>query len=216
MNSPDVGFDTLPDLDGSILEQDGGDWVMIEVRRIPPSVRVQDGIRYSLSLHDKYGTRVMGYDKAHAVKPPKKFKFAGQRLPYDHRHRTSSDKCAPYAFESAQRLLEATFLVGPHLTSGAFVEALPPFRSIELGVFAVYPSRRHLTWKVRVLIDFPIDAFRMRAWPLLGAVVPPGGTTERKVTRGGRGCSETRRSKPDQSSESLPCRGCGQTSAEIG
>ena len=95
MNSPDVGLDTLLDLDGSILEQEGGYWIKIEVRRIPPSVDAQHGIRYSLSLHDKYGTRVLGYDNAHAVKPPKKFKFAGQRLPYDHRHRTSSDKGVP-------------------------------------------------------------------------------------------------------------------------
>lgn len=43
------------------------------------------------------------------MKPPKKFKFSGQRLPYDHRHRTSSDKGVPYAFESAQRLLEDFF-----------------------------------------------------------------------------------------------------------
>lgn len=109
MNSPDVGLDTLLDLDGSILEQEGGYWIKIEVRRIPPSLDAQHGIRYSLSLHDKYGTRVLGYDNAHAVKPPKKFKFAGQRLPYDHRHRTSSDKGVPYAFESAQRLLEDFF-----------------------------------------------------------------------------------------------------------
>jgi hypothetical protein len=43
------------------------------------------------------------------VKPPKKFKFAGQRLPYDHRHRTSGDKGVPYAFESAYRLLKDFF-----------------------------------------------------------------------------------------------------------
>ena len=109
MNVPDVGLDTLLDLDGSILEQEGGYWIRIEVRRIPSSEHVHHGIRYSLSLHDKYGTRVLGYDNAHAVKPPKKFKFAGQRLPYDHRHRTSSDKGVPYAFESAHRLLEDFF-----------------------------------------------------------------------------------------------------------
>ena len=45
----------------------------------------------------------------HAVKPPKKFKLAGQRLPSDHRHRTSNDKGVPYAFESADRLLEDFF-----------------------------------------------------------------------------------------------------------
>jgi hypothetical protein len=60
-------------------------------------------------LHDKFGARILGYDNAHAVKPPKKFKFAGRRLPYDHRHRTSSDIGVPYAFESANGLLEDFF-----------------------------------------------------------------------------------------------------------
>jgi hypothetical protein len=43
------------------------------------------------------------------VKPPKKFRFAGQRLPYDHRHRTTSDIGVTCAFESALRLLEDFF-----------------------------------------------------------------------------------------------------------
>ena len=109
MTGPDIGLTTLLDLDGSILEQDGGFWIKIEARRVPPSEQALHGIRYSLTLHDKLGTRVLGYDNAHGVKPPKKFKFAGQRLPYDHRHRTSSDKGVPYAFESAYRLLEDFF-----------------------------------------------------------------------------------------------------------
>ena len=109
MNSPDVGLDTLLDLDGSILEQEGGYWIKIEVRRIPPSEHARHGIRYSLTLHNRYGNRVLGYDNAHAVKPPKKFKFVGRRLPYDHRHRTASDKGEPYVFESAHRLLEDFF-----------------------------------------------------------------------------------------------------------
>lgn len=45
----------------------------------------------------------------HAVKPPKRFKFAGQRPPYDHSHRTSIDKGVPYTFASAQQLLEDFF-----------------------------------------------------------------------------------------------------------
>jgi hypothetical protein len=53
--------------------------------------------------------RRLGYDNAHALKPPKKLKFAGRRLPYDHRHRTASDKGVPYVFESAHRLLEDFF-----------------------------------------------------------------------------------------------------------
>ena len=109
MNSPEVGLNTILDLDGSILEQEGGYWIKIEARRVPASEHALHGIRYSLTLHDKYGTRVLGYDNAHAVKPLKRFKFAGQRLPYDHRHRTSRDKGVPYVFESAHRLLEDFF-----------------------------------------------------------------------------------------------------------
>jgi len=32
MSSPDIGLDTLLDLDGNILEQEGGYWIKIEVR----------------------------------------------------------------------------------------------------------------------------------------------------------------------------------------
>jgi hypothetical protein len=109
VRSPDIGLQTLLELDGSVLEQESGFWVKVEARQVPVSEHTPHRIRYSLTLHDKYGTRVLGYDNAHAVKPPKKFKFAGQRLPYDHRHGSSSDKGVPYAFESAQRLLEDFF-----------------------------------------------------------------------------------------------------------
>jgi hypothetical protein len=51
----------------------------------------------------------LGYGNAHAVKPPKKFKFAERRLAYDHCHRTTGDKGIPYAFESADRLLKDFF-----------------------------------------------------------------------------------------------------------
>ena len=102
-------LETLLELDGSVLEQENGFWIKVEVRSVEASEHVPHGIRYSLTLHDKYGMRVLGYDNAHAVKPPKKFKFSGRRLPYDHRHRASSDTGVPYLFESPQRLLEDFF-----------------------------------------------------------------------------------------------------------
>lgn len=108
-NAPDPGLETLLELDGSILEQEGGFWMKVDVKQVKASDRMPHGIRYSLTLHDRHGTRVLGYDNAHAVKPPRKFKYSGTRLPYDHKHRTSSDQGVPYAFESAQRLLEDFF-----------------------------------------------------------------------------------------------------------
>ena len=103
------GLETLLELDGSVLEQEDGYWIKVEVRAVVASEDIPHGIRYSLTLHDRYGARVLGYDNAHAVKLPKKFKFAGCRFPYDHRHRTSSNKGVPYLFESPQRLLEDFF-----------------------------------------------------------------------------------------------------------
>ena len=44
------------------------------------------------------------------------------------------------------------------------MDVLHQYRSLELGVYAVYPSRKHLTPKVRVLIDFLVESFRVRAW----------------------------------------------------
>lgn len=77
----------------------------------------------------------------------------------------SGDTCCAAAVQHQGIVLQPSFLVAPHLASGALVELLPQYRSIELGVYAVYPSRKHLTTKVRALVDFLVDAFRMRAWP---------------------------------------------------
>lgn len=77
----------------------------------------------------------------------------------------SGDTCCAAALQHQGIVLQPTFLVGPHLASGALREILPDWHAGELGVHAVYPSRKHLTPKVRVLIDFLVDAFRMRAWP---------------------------------------------------
>lgn len=99
-----------------------------------------------------------------------RWEFAGPEGPVGvtvtPRMRTNSgDTCCAAALQHQGLVLQPTFLVGTHLASGALVEVLPEYRSLEFGVFAVYPSRKHLTPKVRVLIDFLVDAFRMRAWP---------------------------------------------------
>jgi DNA-binding transcriptional LysR family regulator len=81
------------------------------------------------------------------------------------RMRTNSgDTCCAAALHHQGIVLQPSFLVATHLASGALIEVLPTFRSIELGVYAVYPSRKNLTPKVRSLIDFLVEAFRMRVW----------------------------------------------------
>lgn len=105
----DPVIDTLLDLDRSILDQADGYWIKIEARRSMISGEIPHGIRYSLTLHEPYGKRILGYDNAHAVKPPKKFKYAGRILAFDHQHRHVSDHGIPYEFKDAQQLLNDFF-----------------------------------------------------------------------------------------------------------
>lgn len=106
----DYTIDTLLELNGEILGQDKGYFVKIEAHRVAVTVDIPHGIRYSLTLHNKYGTRVLGFDNAHAVKPPNKHKYSGsKRLPHDHKHRTQSDKGVPYEFDNAAQLLTDFF-----------------------------------------------------------------------------------------------------------
>lgn len=105
----DPGLTTLLDLDGEILNQGNGYWVEIRAWTVEPTKSIPHGLRYSLSLHDRSGTRIMGFDNAHVAKAPKGFQYAGRRLPYDHRHRHASDKGVPYGFKDAYQLLKDFF-----------------------------------------------------------------------------------------------------------
>ena len=56
--------------------------------------------------------------------------------------------------------LRSTWDVGPELRAGKLALVLPDYRaSKDVGLFAVYPSRRFLPAKVRVLIDFLADLY---------------------------------------------------------
>lgn len=109
MKHLDAGISTLLDLNGQIIDQGDGFWIKIDAWQVVASADIPHGIRYSLTLHEPYGKRILGYDNAHAIKPPKKFKFAGVRLPYDHRHRHVSDRGVPYEFRDAYQLLSDFF-----------------------------------------------------------------------------------------------------------
>lgn len=109
MSKEDAGLETLLLLNGEIYDQGNGYWLKIEAWRVAANERVPHGVRYALTLHDRYGTRLLGFDNAHAVKPTKRQRHTGRRLAYDHRHRHVRDKGVPYEFTSAQQLLEDFF-----------------------------------------------------------------------------------------------------------
>ncbi len=102
-------LETLLDLDGFIIEQVHGCWVKFEVRLTPKTITVPHGIRYSLTLHNQHGERIMGFDNAHAVKIKNKSKYQGRKT-YDHRHRHSKDEGIPYDFVDAHQLIKDFWL----------------------------------------------------------------------------------------------------------
>ncbi|MBI5279697.1 MAG: LysR family transcriptional regulator [Burkholderiales bacterium] len=68
-------------------------------------------------------------------------------------HTNSGDTCRAAALQHQGIVLQPAFLVGDDLEEGSLVEVLPAYRSFELGVYAVYPTRKHVPPKVRLLMD---------------------------------------------------------------
>ncbi len=77
----------------------------------------------------------------------------------------NGDTCRAGALQHQGIVLQPTFLVGEDLRSGALVELMPEFRSIELGIHALYPTRKHVSPKVRLLLDFLVESFKAPRWP---------------------------------------------------
>ena len=98
----------LLDLHDQILDQEDGYWVKIEAWVVDTSEAIPHGIRYSLTLHDPLGERILGYDNAHAVKVKGK-KYSGRRVQFDHKHRNQRDLGIPYEFIDAYQLLADFF-----------------------------------------------------------------------------------------------------------
>jgi DNA-binding transcriptional LysR family regulator len=55
-------------------------------------------------------------------------------------------------------IFQPHFIVGEDIDAGRLVRLLPEWQSAELGVYAVYPSRKHLSAKVRTFVDFMVAA----------------------------------------------------------
>jgi DNA-binding transcriptional LysR family regulator len=54
--------------------------------------------------------------------------------------------------------------VAGDLRAGTLVEVLPRWKTLELGIYAVYPTRKHVLPKVRLLIDHLAQALASRDW----------------------------------------------------
>lgn len=76
----------------------------------------------------------------------------------------NGDTCLAAARAGQGVMLQPSFLVGPDLAAGKLVEVLPKWHAGALGIHAVYPSRRHLLPKTRLLVDFLAESLRDPPW----------------------------------------------------
>src|SRR3990167_5636714 len=102
----DDSLENLLDLDGTryIIDDGLGLWVKFEAKKVSKISRKQ-GIKYSLSLHDRHNKRIMGFDNAHEIKYGGKQNVAPLKT-YDHWHFDENDKGRPYQYKNAEKLME--------------------------------------------------------------------------------------------------------------
>lgn len=79
-------------------------------------------------------------------------------------HANNGDTCVAAALQDQGIVLQPDFLVHEALRDGRLQQLLGNYQTVELGVYAVYSSRRQLPLKLRVLIDFLVEAFQRPAW----------------------------------------------------
>lgn len=103
MEKEDETLVSLLHLDGEIFPMDSGFWTKFEAYRVHPEPHIPHGVRYSLTLHDRYNRRVLGFDNAHAVKSVRKG-YGTRRITWDHKH--ECDRISVYEYKSASQLLE--------------------------------------------------------------------------------------------------------------
>jgi Family of unknown function (DUF6516) len=71
--------------------------IRFRIVEVEESATRPHGLKYSFTLHDVDGTRLLGFDNAHGL---------ARTLVYDHRHRfRRAAELVPYEFKSADKLI---------------------------------------------------------------------------------------------------------------
>ena len=109
MSGADWNLQTLLDMDGQRGEIGGGYWYKIEARRVDVSPSVPHGVKYSLTLHEPMGLRVLGIDNAHRpnLTGAEGKSASRRRVEYDHEH--TGRRIIAYEYMSASDLIEDFF-----------------------------------------------------------------------------------------------------------
>jgi DNA-binding transcriptional LysR family regulator len=96
--------------------------------------------RHVWRFHDADG-------KEHAVR-------VGGRL-----HSNNGELLAEAAAQGAGIVFEPAFIVGPDVRAGRLLPLLQEFTASPMPIYAVYPSRKHLSAKVRLFVEFLVERF---------------------------------------------------------
>ena len=75
-------------------------------------------------------------------------------------HVNNGDTARAAALGGLGIIWQPSFVIGADLRAGRLVALLPDYHLPDIDVHAVYPSRRHLSAKVRVMIDFLVKEFK--------------------------------------------------------
>ena len=105
---PEHALEFLLAFDGRVHWLESGHWIKFEIRSIDPTPERPHGLRYTFTLHDPEGNRLIGFDNAHGI-PQLRSRFKARPEAMDHWHRTQGDKGRPYPFKDADTLLADFF-----------------------------------------------------------------------------------------------------------
>src|SRR5215212_358584 len=108
MASDEHTLDFLLAFNGLIHVLEQGYRLKFEITRGKTSPERPHGLRYSFTLHDPEGARLVGFDNAHGVASAGS-RFARRPVAHDHWHRTRSEAGRPYNFTTADALLADFF-----------------------------------------------------------------------------------------------------------
>jgi DNA-binding transcriptional LysR family regulator len=117
---------------------------------------------YPAAPADLIGHRCIGYSYAATGDEWQLIDREGKVHPVKvncHMHTNNGDTARAAALAGQGLIWQPTFLVGNDLRTGALVQVLPEYRLPDIDVLALYPSRRHVSAKIRAMIDFLVDAF---------------------------------------------------------
>lgn len=90
---PDHTLEFLLAFDGHTHWLDQDYCLRFAIRRVPPTTSRPHGLRYSFTLHDPDGNRLIGFDNAHNV-PAKGSRHKPRPRAADHWHRREATKAA--------------------------------------------------------------------------------------------------------------------------